>query len=157
MKKILLTAMLAAGLVLPTSARVNTLRVVPLSGTPVLFHIEGKPSITKKDNTITVTAGESGNPEIFQIEDILHIDFIDNGQGAVLPVEDKENRIEVTRAGHTLHIKGIPVSSHIHIFSADGHLVSRATAEDSHSIDFSGYPPGVYIIRINDFSFKTRF
>lgn len=157
MNRPIITAALALGIIMSASAKVNTLRVVPHSGDPVLFHIDGKPEITRDDKTITITTGDNRQPRMFQLEDILHLDFIDGGQGKVNDVTCSGNPIEITQTDQTLRIDGIPDNSVVRIFGTDGRMMMQTAATGSLTVDSSGFPSGIYIVRINNFSFKIRF
>ncbi len=157
MKRPFLAVFLALGVIMSASAGVNTLRVVPKSGDPVLFHVDGKPEITRDDKTITITTIGNAQSQMFQLEDILHLDFIENGQDKVEDVITSGNSLEIRQTDQALLIDGIPDNSIVQIFGIDGRQVMQTAAAGSLTVDSSGFPAGIYIVRINNFSFKVRF
>lgn len=62
--------------------------------------------------------------------------------------------ITLDRVGEELIIGNLPLGSHISIVSLGGTIFHDATAEGSYSISLSSYPKGVYVVTVNNKTFK---
>lgn len=133
----------------------DALKVVPLSGDEVIFKVAGKPEMTLNGNTLTITGSmPEDNTVAFQIENVDHVEFFYSGDVGVQSAE--LSLMSIAQAGRVLTINGLPAEAEIKVFAIDGRCVFATTATDSATIDFSSFPSSIYIIKINDTTFKAR-
>ena len=137
----LLTALLLALSTLCFAENINTLRVVPLQGQPLLFHVGGKPEMTVDGHTVTITAADHDTPFSLEIGDIDH---------AGVTAES----IRISRVGRTLTFSSLPEEAQFTLYSLDGKTLRSERASRTFTLDLSSLPSSVYIIRIDNFTFK---
>lgn len=150
----LLTALLLALSTLCFAEDINTLRVIPLQGASVLFHVDGKPEITVNGHNVVITAADHDTPFTLEIADIDRVDFVHEKQDGISGV--KTENIEVTRAGRTLTFSSLPDEAQFCLYSLDGKTLRSERVSRSFSLDLSSLPSSVYIIRIDNFTFKIN-
>lgn len=68
--------------------------------------------------------------------------------------EIKTDEITFFRAGDELVIGNLPAASRISIVSLGGMILHEAVAEGSYTVSLSSYPKGIYILSINNKTFK---
>lgn len=154
MRHFLFTLLLAFGMS-AFAASLNTLRVVPVSGQEVLFHVDGKPQLAVNGTTLVITVSNQDEPAVFEIDNISHVDLVNGTEQAVSEI-GKDAPMEITRQGRTLKVAGIPDNSDIRVFTTDGRQVIAMRAAGEAEIDFSKLPAAFYIVKINQVSIKTR-
>lgn len=138
------------------AADLNTLRVVPMEGDAVLFHVDGKPELKLDGSTLTIAVTTGDAPSEFEIEKISHVDFVHTDKVGVESVAD-DDALQLSRTGKTLHAEGLPENSKINVYTIDGRCLIDFTASGSAGINFENLPSAIYIVKINQFTFKTRF
>lgn len=148
----LLTALLLALSTLCFAENINTLRVVPLRGEPVLFHVDGKPEMTVNGHTVTITAADHDTPFSLEISEIDHADFVFEEQDGIAGVT--ADNIRISRAGRTLTFSSLPDEAQFTLYSLDGKTLRSERASRTFTLDLSSLPSSVYIIRIDNFTFK---
>lgn len=148
----LLTALLLALSTLCFAENINTLRVVPLQGQPVLFHVGGKPEMTVNGHTVTITGADHDTPFSLEISEIDHVDFVYEKQDGIAGVTAES--IRISRVGRTLTFSSLPEEAQFTLYSLDGKTLRSERASRTFTLDLSSLPSSVYIIRIDNFTFK---
>lgn len=69
---------------------------------------------------------------------------------------DQVNNIHLWMNDNMLHITGAPANSAMHIYNISGaHILTQAITNMPHTYDLSHLPAGVYVIRINNYTYKV--
>ncbi len=62
--------------------------------------------------------------------------------------------VNITHSGATIDIAGLKDNSRVSLIAIDGRKVMEATPSQSYTVDLSGLTPGVYVLTVNDQSYK---
>ena len=157
MKRILFAVALSAAS-LGAWAGINTLKVVPVEGDAVFFHVDGTPTMTLQDDKLhievsQVGAAEGQQPAEFDIDGISHVEFVNEGTGVETAARPQ---FEIFREGARITFRGLEPGSRISAFTIDGRTVAEFSADGEATLDLSAQAPGIYAVRVNSFSFKIR-
>lgn len=67
----------------------------------------------------------------------------------------KSKNITITQSGNKLTVTGAPIGSHIDVYATDGkRVVSVTSSSEREDISTEGWNVGVYLIKVNDRTFK---
>lgn len=131
-----------------------SLRVTPKTGDPVSFLFEQQPEVSFLAGSLRIQTADSGQPVVFELNDIDHISFGDSS--SVTQTEEEGIRFFADPEG--VHFLNIPLGLPVGIYDASGRaLLSGTTYEPELHISRSSYPSGVYIVRIGAFNTKIKF
>ena len=129
--------------------------------------------VTKQDGSTLLIKGEQGISMTVNDEEMKffttpdnHISFpVEEVKGVTLSEEEGEvalagideitaGAITVTRAGENLILGNLPVNSKISVVSTGGTILYSEVADGECVVCLSPYSPGVYVIVINNKTFK---
>lgn len=158
MKRYILSWMLASLMMWPCGASAKAYRsiqVIKKDGTSLL--IKGEQGIT-----MTVTDEEMkffttpDNHFSLSVDEVKEVTLSEEEGKVVLADVDEisSGSIILSRSGETLAIENIPSGSRISVVSAAGMVLHNAIAEGDYVVNLSSFPTGVYVVVINNRTFK---
>lgn len=67
---------------------------------------------------------------------------------------DADRRMVVSRDGNVLSFSNLAAGTDISVYSSDGSLLASIKTDGKTMVDLNGYPVGVYVIKVNDATYK---
>lgn len=132
------------------SAASMKVRVVPKTGDPMLFSFEQRPEVAFLNGHVTITVtGEE--PLVFDFEDIDHI----KTQVTAAVNEVEKSDITVSSYPESIVFGNVPEGSLVEVYAISGQRILLDRAEGEFVLSRSGLSHGIYIVRINNTSFKV--
>lgn len=104
------------------------------------------------DNDYLYVDDASGLPYSFEVSDIQKMTF--NHLSDIQDIETEEFTLYPNPANALIHIKGKSDTFAYRLFSMDGRLLQKGTCSNEESINISALTSGLYILNINNKSFK---
>lgn len=148
MKKLLLLMALSGSVMLPARAH-DSLRITPVGGEPVVIHFDHSPEISFTATGLRLTSTAT-DPVTFDFDEIDSMDFT-----SISKVESVgADEISLRLTPQALIVENAPEDSNISIFAIDGKQVLVSSFNSSCSVSRTLIPQGIYIIRINNSTFK---
>lgn len=150
MRKILLASLVAIGVSGASGAGFNCLQVSLSDGSQVDIRMSEELRV-KFTETQLVAVGTDADVAVDR-DDIVYFNHIFKDWGAVTGVsEDSAPRFE----GNSLMFDALPDGSSVAVFDTAGVKVMSQTASGSHELRLGSLPSGVYVVRVNNLSYKV--
>ncbi len=151
-----LAALFAA---MPSSAQQEETKLVIYNhagGSPVEIPIDNVRKVTFQDTYFTMMYNDGMQADdTFAYDDVKSIKFsgIETGIGNI-NAEDGTGEIVISRSGSQINISGITDKVHIRLFDISGRQIFGRTSAVDTSVSTDELSEGVYILRVNNKSFK---
>lgn len=152
MKRILLLLAAAVSLGLAGAyAEGLKVQIVPKTGDDLVFTFDQRPEVAFRNGHVTITVtGE--DPIIFDFEEIDHI----KTQRATSAVADvRPNEITVATYPENIVFGNVPENAVVEVYAVSGQRVLLEKAAGEFVLSRTRLSHGVYIVRINNMSFKV--
>lgn len=128
----------------------NVLNVHLADGTVVDIKLGTELRLTFTDTHLVAT-GTDATVEMPKADIVKMEHIFDEAAGIDAPVADAA---EFVREGDTLSFTDLPAGSLINVYTLGGTQVRSIAAEGQCSIDLSGLSAGVYVVTVNNMSYK---
>lgn len=138
---------------LSAAAQTRTMIVSTASSEPAAIEVSTETHISFSNDLskMIVSSGNADSPLAFDIDDIANIVFsLDSS--VERPASDFGG-LMISNIGGMVSISGEPKIRYS-VWDIAGRIVSSGCAEESVTLDFSGRPAGVYVIKTNDKTLK---
>lgn len=135
------------------SATKNYLVVEKTSGDKYSFDLSDEPIITFNNQIMQITSKSDSHS--FEISDVKEYSFSDTNVTGINEVQPNELRI-INDANGKIVIEGIQPNSKVRLFSIDGkeQMANISTSDDRVYINLDSLSKGIYIVSVNNKSFK---
>ncbi len=147
MKKILLTVVCAFAAIVAWSASYDKVSLDLNDGTKVDIALSEKLTFSFNETHLLV----AGTDADFEIPKDKIVTFSHSGSTGLSEVA-AESGVDIQ--GRTMHFKGLPSGSVIKVYSLSGQCRESATAEGDYVFELDKLPAGVYIVTVNNVSYK---
>lgn len=147
---------LAASVMLPFSANADdvvTFRVTGQDGVVKEFALDNIRRLAFGEETFTMIFNNAAASEEFRYEDVLNMQFGINDVTGIQEVAS-ENDINIRYDGMMLMIDGCTAGSRLTVYDISGRPVISQSVQESAQISTDQLTAGVYILRINNKTFK---
>lgn len=158
MKRYILRWMLAALMMWPCAASAKSYRsiqVIKQDGTSLLIKGEQGISMTVSEEEMKFFTTPDNHISI-PIEEVKGVTLSEEeGEVALAGIDEiTSGAITVVRSGVNLILGNLPVRSKISVVSTTGSVLHSEVTDGECVVNVSSFSPGVYVIVINDRSFK---
>lgn len=152
-KRTIKALLLAALLALPFTARAQYLLLTMSDGSQAEFALSEQPVITIADGLLVLTCGER---ELSTPLDGVSYSFSEEPV-AIRQVESPSTP-DVSVAFGQAVFKGLKAGSRIAVYTIDGVMVTSIAADEAGeaSVDISGLPRGIYVVKAPNRTIKVR-
>lgn len=136
----------------------NILRIKFLNGEEIGFLLENKPVVTFDAENVIVSTDDFQTILPYKYSLIEKIDFLDTSSSGV-EQNTINNALSITYLdGENLVINGVQPKMQCHVYGLDGkqYQVNANLAGNVLTISLSPLVNGIYIIRVDNYSFKIR-
>ena len=130
-------------------AAVDAVRVNLINNESMLFRFADSPEIAFSPESFKITTTDA-NPVTFEIPNVESIDFVSTSD---IKSVSKDN-IQISRNVSHLLLSNLPEEIKIEVYSLNGTLLHSEKASMAASIDISGFPKGVCILKVGTFTAK---
>ena len=139
----------------------DVLRIVFKDGQEFGYSLDEKPVVTFDGTSVLVKTSNFSMslPETYSYNDIAKIDFVDKATSDIKQTSQTGQLMTITYLdGENVTISGLDKKAQWRLFGIDGkqYQVPSNLAGDALTISLSPLVKGVYIIRIDKYSFKIR-
>lgn len=127
----------------------DCLRVIPTIGEPIIFKFIQEPEVLLSNSGVTITT-TNDDPITFSFEDIDFFDFpiqteIQSLSSDLLKIDVRNDQIIISNA---------PEDSQIDIINIKGDTILKSQFDYNIAIDRNMLAKGIYIIKVNHYTFK---
>ena len=147
---------LAASVMLPFSANADdvvTFRITGQDGAVKEFVLDDISRLTFGAETFTMVFNNAAANEEFRYDDVLNMQFGFDGITGVQQVADEAD-ITIRYDGVMLIIDGCPEGARLAVYDISGRPVINQSVQESAQISTEQLTAGVYILKINNKTFK---
>ena len=139
----------------------DVLRIVFKDGSEFGYSLDEKPVVTFDGTSVLVKTSNFSMtlPDNFLFSDIVKIDFVDKATSGIEKTSQTGHTMTITYLdGENVIISGVDKKAQWRLFGIDGkqYQVPSNLAGDALTIILTPLVKGVYIIRIDKYSFKIR-
>lgn len=139
----------------------DVLRIVFKDGSEFGYSLDEKPVVTFDGTSVLVKTSNFSMtlPDNYSYSDIVKIDFVDKATTGIEKSSQGSQLVTITYLdGENVIISGVDKQAQWRLFGIDGkqYQVPSNLAGDALTISLSPLVKGVYIIRIDKYSFKIR-
>ena len=148
---------LAASVMLPFSASADdvvTFRITGSDGTVKEYALDDINRLAFQEESFTMIFNNGAGDELFRYEDVLKMNFGSMEHTAIQNVADEEGGITISYSGDMLSIDGCTAGTRMMVYDISGRPVMGSTVSGSAQISTQQLSAGVYILRINNKTFK---
>lgn len=139
----------------------DILRITLKDGSEYGFKLEKKPVVTFDGTSVVVKTEDFSMtlPDTYSYSDIAKIDFVDSATSGIEKASQTGQQLTITYLdGENVIISGVDEKMPCRLFGIDGkqYQVDSHLAGNALTISLAPLVKGVYIIRIDKYSFKIR-
>lgn len=126
-----------------------------IGGDPVEISVYDVRKVTFQDDHFTMVYEEGVGPDQqFLYEDVRKISFKNLVTGIENVQEETNEGVTIKRNGSLITVSGISGKAHLGMFDISGRPVMNRTISGETEISTDGLSSGVYILRVNNKTFK---
>lgn len=157
-KPLLLLGLMLVSLFAKADGKTPKLFLDLKNGTILTFELSECPKVTFPDNRLAVTTADFSYNDSISIADVRTMRFFEDATLSDISELPKEAYTISFTDGQTVQLKGFGEDANIQIISTSGasQQVDSTVGGDDITLHLGHLPKGVYIIKVNDKSYKVR-
>lgn len=130
-------------------AAANAVRVNLVNNESMLFHFANAPEVSFSPESFKITT-TGAEPVSFEIPNVESIDFVSTTD--IKKIQDEH--IKISRTDNLILLSNLPESTVIEVYSLNGTLLHSEEASEIATLDISGFPKGVCLLKVGTFTAK---
>lgn len=127
-------------------------RVVPKAGDALLFEFDQKPEIAFNNGGVTITAKDV-EAVTYDFEEIDRIEMITTTEVGSI-ADEIEATVTVAAYPDRVTFRNVPEGATVAVYNLSGNRVALDRTEGEYTLYRNDLPWGIYIVKINQQSFK---
>lgn len=157
-KPLLLLCLLLVSMLAKADEKTPKLFLDLKDGTTMTFELSERPKVTFPGNTLAVTTADFSYNDSISIADVRTMRFYEDATLSDITSLPKAAYSIRFTDGQTVHLKGFAEDAKIQVLSVSGasQQADCTVGSDEITLRLGHLPKGVYIIKVNDKSYKVR-